>query len=93
MQSEGIGPTIALRRAGTRVRGQSVARAATRRPTGFVLEVEEESDARGRELVRRELFRADVSGDAIAQLSVYCTGDWDRSRRAQHAREVRLLRP
>jgi hypothetical protein len=62
-------------------------------PTGFVLEVEEEWTNAGESWYARELFRADVNGDAIAALSVYCTGDWDRSRRAQHAREVLLLRP
>jgi hypothetical protein len=40
----------------------------------------------------RELLRADVEGGEIVELSVYCTGDWDANRCAQHAREVRLLR-
>jgi hypothetical protein len=39
------------------------------------------------------MFRADVSGDAIVLLSVYCTGDWDGKRRVEHTRDVRLLRP
>jgi len=39
------------------------------------------------------LFRADVSDGAISQLTVYCTGDWDRARVAEHAAAVRLLRP
>jgi hypothetical protein len=56
---------------------------------GFVLEVEERWDG----WYCRELFRADVQGETIAALSVYCTGDWDAPRRAEHAREVRLLRP
>ena len=62
-------------------------------PTGFVLEVEEEWEQGGEAWYCRELFRADVQGASITELAVYCTGDWDRSRRAQHAREVRLLRP
>ena len=41
----------------------------------------------------RELFRADVPGGAICQLSVYCTGDWDRALVARHAEAVSLLRP
>jgi hypothetical protein len=60
---------------------------------GFVLELEECWQDGGEDWYCREMFRADLAGDAIAELSVYCTGDWDRSRRAQHAREVRLLRP
>ena len=62
-------------------------------PSGFVLEVEEEWQDKDDRWYCRELFRADVRGHAIAQLSVYCTGDWDSARRAQHAHEVRLLRP
>ena len=61
--------------------------------TGFVLEVEEEWEEDGESWYCRELFRADVVGDAISSLSVYCTGDWDRQRRAEHARAVQLLRP
>jgi hypothetical protein len=61
--------------------------------TGFVLEVEEEWSSDGESWYCRELFRADLRGDSIAALSVYCTGDWDSKRRAQHAREVRLPRP
>ena len=41
----------------------------------------------------RELFRADVRADRIAELSVYCTGDWDSAQIASHAAEVTLLRP
>jgi hypothetical protein len=60
---------------------------------GFVLEIEEEWTQSGETWYARELVRADVEEGAIRALSVYCTGDWDRSRRAQHAREVLLLRP
>jgi hypothetical protein len=62
-------------------------------PTGFVLEVEEEWEQDGSAWYCRELFRADVRGDSISALAVYCTGDWDAPRRAEHAREVRLLQP
>ena len=41
----------------------------------------------------RELFRADVAGAGIVDLAVYCTGDWDRARVAEHASTVRLIRP
>jgi len=60
--------------------------------TGFMLEVEEEWDWDGESWYCRELFRADISGDAISQLSVYCTGDWDAERRARHAQTVSLIR-
>jgi hypothetical protein len=61
--------------------------------SGFVLEVEEEWGQAGESWYCRELFRADVQGESISALAVYCTGDWDRARRAEHARSVRLLRP
>jgi hypothetical protein len=93
MQAEGIGPTVELRRAGHPGPGNVSRSRCDPTPTGFVLEVEEEWTHGGESWYARELFRADLEGDSIAALSVYCTGDWDRSRRAQHTREVRLLRP
>lgn len=60
---------------------------------GFVLEVEEEWDQDGEAWYCRELFRADVTDGAISQLSVYCTGDWDRERVVHHRETVALLRP
>jgi hypothetical protein len=61
-------------------------------PTGFVLEFEEEWSQDGRDWWSREMLRADVAGQAITNLSVFCTGDWSTERRTQHARDVRLLR-
>ena len=61
--------------------------------TGFVLEVEETWDEGGEHWYCRELFRADVTADGIQTLSVYCTGDWDTARVAEHAGAVTLLRP
>ena len=60
---------------------------------GFTIEFEERWTHEGQSWYCREMIRADVAGDSIIEMSVYCTGDWDRSRRAQHAREVQLLRP
>jgi hypothetical protein len=39
------------------------------------------------------MMRAEVRDGAIAELSVYCTGDWNEALVARHAREVRLIRP
>ncbi len=61
--------------------------------TGFVLEVEEEWDHDGESWYSRELFRADVVEGAISQISVYCTGDWDRALITRHRETVDLLRP
>jgi hypothetical protein len=61
--------------------------------TGFVLELEEEWDQDGESWYCREMFRADVADGAVVQLSVYCTGDWDRELVARHRETVDLLRP
>jgi hypothetical protein len=61
-------------------------------PSGFVLEFEEVWHD-GQDWYCRELMRADVRDGAIAELSVYCTGDWDEAREEEHRRTVRLLRP
>ena len=41
----------------------------------------------------RELFRADTGDEGITRLSVYCTGDWDTARVAEHAAAVTMTRP
>jgi hypothetical protein len=92
LQAEGVAPVLALRRQGHPSPGKVARFRCDPTPTGFVLEVEEQWENDGEAWYCREMFRADVSGDSIRVLSVYCTGDWDRSRQAQHAREVRLLR-
>ena len=58
-----------------------------------MLELEEEWEQDGDSWYCREMFRADVSDGAISQLSVYCIGDWDSARVAEHRRAVRLVRP
>ena len=39
------------------------------------------------------MMRAEVAGGQIAGLTVYCTGDWDQARQAEHAAAITLLRP
>lgn len=41
----------------------------------------------------REACFAELRGDRIARLSVYCTGDGDREWQAAHAGQVVLLEP
>lgn len=62
-------------------------------PAGFVFEFEERWDHEGQEWYAREMMRAEVTGGRIAELTVYCTGDWDQARQAEHAAAVTLLRP
>ena len=93
LQSHGVAGLVRLRRAGHPSPGRVTRSRTDPTPSGFVLEVEEEWDDAAGHWYCRELFRADVVDGAIAQLSVYCTGDWDEAQVARHAQEVALLRP
>jgi hypothetical protein len=92
-QAEGPSAVIALRKTGHPRPGKVPRFRCDPTPGGFVLELEEEWVEGGQSWYCRELLRADTEGDAVTAVSVYCTGDWDESRRAEHARAVRLLRP
>jgi hypothetical protein len=93
LQAQGLDELLQLRRRGHPCPGKVPRFRCDPTPSGFVLEVEEQWQDKGESWYCRELFRADVRDGAICELSVYCTGDWDARRRAEHAREVRLLRP
>ena len=62
-------------------------------PTGFVFEFEERWDHEGQRWYAREMMLADVADNQLAELIVYCTGDWDQARQAEHAAAVTLIRP
>lgn len=93
LQAQGIEDVTSLRLSGHPGKGEVSSWRCDATARGFVLEVEERWVADGRAWYCRELMRADVDGDRITAISVYCTGDWTAERCAQHAREVRLLRP
>jgi len=93
LQAQGPGDILAIRRTSHPWPGKVTRWRCDPTPAGFVLELEEQWQQGGEQWYCRELFRAEVRDGAIAQLAVYCTGDWDSARRAEHAREVRLLRP
>jgi hypothetical protein len=61
-------------------------------PDGFVLEFEERWDHEGQEWYAREMLRAEVAEGQVTWLTVYCTGDWDQARQAEHAAAVTLIR-
>lgn len=93
LQARGVEDAVGLRRAGHPAPGRVPRSRLDPTPTGFVLEVEETwEDGRDRWYCR-ELFRADVGPEGITELAVYCTGDWDTARVAEHARQVTLIRP
>jgi hypothetical protein len=92
LQAKGVADVVALRRRGHPGPGRVPRWRCDPTPTGFVLELEESWQDGGEDWYAREMARADVVGTAISYLSVYCTGDWSASRRAEHAAAVQLLR-
>jgi hypothetical protein len=93
LQAQGAEKVVGLRRRGHPGPGRVPRSRFDATTTGFVLEVEEQWDQDGESWYCRELFRADLCDGAIRELSVYCTGDWDRELVARHAEAVPLLRP
>lgn len=93
LQALGRDDAVALRRQQHPAPGRVVRFRFDETETGFVLEFEERWHERGRDWYAREIARADVGEAGITQLSVYCTGDWDRAREDEHRRAVQLLRP
>ncbi len=93
MQAQGRDAVVALRRQGHPGPGRVPRWRCDPTPTGFVIEFEESWEHGGKDWYSREMARATVTDDAIVELSVYCTGDWDAERRAKHAQAVRLIRP
>jgi hypothetical protein len=93
LQARGIEDAVALRKAGHPATGTVPRSRLDVTQTGFVLEVEEQWSADGEDWYCRELIRADVTDGAISAISVYCTGDWDAARQAEHRAAVVLLRP
>ena len=93
LQARGLEPVLALRRHGHPGPGRVPRGRCDPTPAGFVPEVEKRREQDGESRYCRELIRADVAGEAIAEIAVYCTGDWDSARQAEHRRAVRLLRP
>jgi len=93
LQARGLPDMLALRRRGHPAPGHVPRWHAEPTPSGFVMEVEERwTDAQG-DWYCREAMLAEVRGDAIARLSVYCTGDWNAERQAAHRAQVALLEP
>ena len=84
---------IAERVAGHPYPGQVHVERVEQTEHGFTIEFEERWDNEGQRWYCREMIRADVAGDTIVELSIFCTGDWDAARQREHAETVRLIRP
>jgi hypothetical protein len=93
LQAEGADQVVAMRQHGHPGPGRVPRHRFDPTPTGFVLEVEEVWHDDSGDWYCRELFRADATDAGITQLSVYCTGDWDAARVAEHQATVQLIRP
>ena len=83
---------VAIRTAGHPCPGQVRVERVEETGHGFTLEFEERWADGGQQWYCREMIRADLAGGSIAELSIYCTGDWDEARQHEHAAAVRLLR-
>ena len=93
LQAQGLEPVVALRRQGHPGPSRVPRWRCDPTPTGLLLEVEERWEQAGESWYCRELIRADVAGESITEIAVYCTGDWNAARQAEHQQAVRLLRP
>jgi ketosteroid isomerase-like protein len=61
--------------------------------SGFVTEFVGRHDEDGEEITDRKILLAEVRSGRIAELTVYCSGDWNAELRARHATETHLIRP
>lgn len=93
LQVEGAAATFELRADGHPSPGEVAVRGLDRTSRGFLIEFEERWYAEGQRWYCREMIHCLLSGDRIAALSVYCTGDWDEAVQARHAEQVHLTRP
>jgi len=93
LQTQGVAGVVGLRQGGHPWPGRVPRSRVDRTTTGFVIEVEETWEAGGDTWYCRELMRADVTDGAISEISIYCTGDWDSARVAEHAAAETLIRP
>lgn len=61
--------------------------------TGVAVELEGEyEDRAGAPQYFRNLFLFEIDGGRIADVTMYCTGDWDEETRRQHAASAPLVR-
>jgi hypothetical protein len=93
LQARGLEGLVGLRKQGHPGPGKIPRWRTDATEKGFVIEFDERWEQNGKEWTSREMARADVRGDSISSLSIYCTGDWDEKRRAEHAKAVSLIRP
>jgi hypothetical protein len=93
LQTQGIEGVVRIRKDGHPRPGRVARWRTDPTPDGFVMELEERWEDAGGPWYCREMIRVAVTDRQISEISVYCTGDWDKARQEEHARTVTLLRP
>ena len=93
IQADSAEAVLAVRRGSHPFPGKVRVERVERTDHGFTIEFEERWHHEGQDWYCREMIRADLAGDVITDMSVYCTGDWDEARQREHAAAVRLIRP
>ena len=61
--------------------------------TGFVTELTGRHEEEGGLMTDRKIVLCAVRDGRIAELTIYCSGDWDAELRARHDAETTLVRP
>jgi ketosteroid isomerase-like protein len=61
--------------------------------TGFVTEFVGRHEENGETMTDRKILLCEVRGGRIAELAIYCSGDWNAELRARHAAEAPLICP
>lgn len=61
--------------------------------TGFVTELVGRHIEDGKELTDRKIVLCAVRDGQIAEMTIFCSGDWDDELRARHAAEATVIRP
>ena len=92
VQTEGDDATYRVREDEHPFPGAVRVEALDRTSRGFLIQFEERWRADGQDWYCRELIHCVVALNRIAELVVYCTGDWDEAVQQRHTAEVRLLR-
>ena len=93
VQAQGADAAFHVREDSHPSTGKVAVEALDRTSRGFLIQFTERWDAAGQGWYCRELIHCVVVDGRIAELVVYCTGDWDEAVQARHAAQVRLPRP
>lgn len=93
IQGQGLDTIFEIREGGHPHPGKVRVEALDLTSRGFLIQFEERWISEAQEWYCRELIHCMVRGRRIAELSVYCTGDWDEAVQHRHAGEVSLPRP